>query len=437
MNRYALSILTLCAGLPALAQAPAKEFTIGGDNLNIGVYAIIDVAVATTAHSLNFDPNLVCDTAPVVVFGKQRATGMISGGLSMSRWGIAGGFKVSEDWKAILVLESGFVINAGTTGNSALGLSQNRLTGPNWAGDSSVDGQIFNRASYVGLSSDKYGTVTFGRNNSIMIDILVPYDPLLTALVFSPLGFSGSYGGGGATDNSRVDSSIKYKVKVGDWNAGILYKFGGVAGASSAQTGSQFNLGYEHGPFGIQGSYVAFKDAFGVSNPGGTQALGTISCSAFDTTSFMVAAKYSFGQLVLKAGYEEMNYKNPSHPDQDKVLTSLFGQVVGSWNVAPYTSGTKKLKVSWGGGNYDFTNKLSLFLGGYYVRQDDYSGGATTPSGKSSGNTTYSSAMLDYKFTKRLDAYVAYMGVYAEGGPNAGLPFHSNETAAVGLRLKF
>ena len=437
MNRYALSILALCAGLPALAQTPAKELTIGSDNLNVGVYATIDVGIGSTSHSLNFDPNLVCDTAPVVVFGKERATGMISGGLSMSRWGIAGSFKVSEDWKAILVLESGFVVNAGTTGNSALGLSQNRLTGPNWAGDSSVDGQIFNRASYVGLSSDKYGTLTFGRNNSIMIDILVPYDPLLTALVFSPLGFSGSYGGGGATDNSRADSSIKYKVKVGDWNAGVLYKFGGVAGASSAQTGSQFNLGYEHGPFGIQGSYVTFKDAFSVSNPGGTQALGTISCSAFDTSAFMVATRYSFGQLVLKAGYEEMTFKNPSHPDQDKALTSLFGQVVGSWNAAPYTTGTKKLHVSWGGGNYDFTNKLSLYLGCYYVKQDDYSGAPATLSGKSSGNTTYSSAMLDYKLTKRLDAYVAYMGVYAKGGPNAGLPFHSNETAGLGLRLKF
>ena len=314
MNRTALSILALCAGLPALAQTPAKELSIGSDNLNVGVYATIDVGVGTTSHSLNFDPNLVCDTAPVVVFGKSRATGMISGGLSMSRWGIAGSFKVSEDWKAILVLESGFVVNAGTTGNSALGLAQNRLTGPNWAGDSSVNGQIFNRASYVGLASDKYGTLTIGRNNSIGIDILVPYDPLLTALVFSPLGFSGSYGGGGATDNSRVDSSIKYKVKVGDWNAGVLYKFGGIAGASSAQTGSQFNLGYERGPFGIQTSYITFKDAFSVSNPGGTQALGTISCSAFDTSAFMVAAKYSFGQLVLKVGHEPVSYTHLTLP---------------------------------------------------------------------------------------------------------------------------
>lgn len=80
MNRHALSLLALCAGLPALAQTPAKELSLGSDNLNVGVYATLDIGVGTTSHSLNFDPNLVCDTAPIVAFGKSRATSMISGG---------------------------------------------------------------------------------------------------------------------------------------------------------------------------------------------------------------------------------------------------------------------------------------------------------------------------------------------------------------------
>jgi predicted porin len=436
MNRHALSILALCAGLPALAQAPASPLTFSTDSASVTLYGLVDYGVGYMPHSLNWEATLPPSTAGLALTGKKPVTGMFAGGLSGSRWGIRASANLGGGWQALVHLESSLVATSGVMGNSAIALVGNTSTGPNWAGDSAVNNQLFARACYGGISSERFGTLTFGRNISLMLENAVAYDPLVAAQLFSPLGFSGTYGGGGSTENSRVDNSLKYKVKVGDVNFGGVYKFGNVAGAQSAQSAIQANLGYEKGPFGIQASYQTFKDAFGMSNASAA-TLGKVPLTAYDTSSWMVCAKYALGPVTLKAGHQFIEYTNPSNPVEDSALTSIFGVLISSVNVHKFDTGAKNLHMTWFGGAWDVTKKLVIYAGHYHVSQNDFSAGTATASAKS-GTSKYDSLVVDYKITKRFDVYAGYMGNASTGGMAIGAPFFStNSLLGAGFRFSF
>ncbi|HLO68929.1 MAG TPA: porin [Holophaga sp.] len=433
-----LSTLLLCAGLPVLAQAPASPLSVQTDAFSATLYGLLDAGVGYMPHSLNWDATLPPSTAPAALTGRKKVLGMFAGGVSQSRWGIRASADLGGGWKAIAHLEACLVGTTGVVGNSALGLATNTPAGPNWAGDSAVNNQLFSRACYGGVSSDRYGTLTFGRNISLMMELAVAYDPLGAAQLFSPLGFSGTYGGGGATENSRVDNSLKYKIKVGAFSSGALYKFGNVAGAMGAQSGVQAQAGWERGALGVQFSYQGCKDAFSLGSPNGTtQPLGTVVATAFDTEAWMATFKAGVGPVTLKAGYQHLTYTNPSHPVEDQALTSLFGvPIARPVNVTRYATGAKQVDVVWLGGAWDVTPKLAVQAGYYHVRQNDYSGGTATASAKS-GTSRFASLLVDYRITKRFDVYGGHMGNEAAGGMAIPGYFASNGLTGVGFRFSF
>jgi predicted porin len=55
-------------------------------------------------------------------------------------------------------------------------------------GDSSRDGQIFNTVAYAGFSNRTWGTLTAGRQDSLILDGLGPYDAMAAAPAFSVIG---------------------------------------------------------------------------------------------------------------------------------------------------------------------------------------------------------------------------------------------------------
>ncbi len=78
------------------------------------------------------------------------------------------------------------------------------------------------RIEYVGFSQPVFGTLTFGRQNTLMIDDISAYDPMGGAYAFSPIGFSGKAGGGGGTEDARWTTAIKYRVNIGDVRFGVM-----------------------------------------------------------------------------------------------------------------------------------------------------------------------------------------------------------------------
>ena len=446
MKRTLLAPLALAvAALPAAAQAPALQVSSGGSSLQL--YGILDVGIASVEHSLDFDPYHPLGANPTVNKAADKSTlGMIDGGISQSRFGLKGSTDLGDDWKGVFTLEGAINLRSGSTANAAVGMAQDRSTGSYESADSAISGQLFSRSAFLGISNKDFGTLTFGRHTSLMLDIIGGYDALQGAQLFTPLGYSGTYGGGGATDNSRVDSSVKYKGSWNSFSVAYLHKFGGVSGASSARSSDQIAVGYEPGAFGIQVAYQSYKDAFTVGNPNGsTQPLGTITLTAQDTKALMAALRYKIGPVALKGGYQQLKYDNPSNPVEDAAVTSQFGQVVSAVNVTPYTVGgvemEKKLDVYWFGAAWDITEKLNLGASFYHVKQNDWSNG-TTPAGsnKNAGTAKYASLLLDYRVTKAFDAYFGYMGVKTDGGMGSttiGFLHDSNSTVAIGARYAF
>lgn len=439
-------VALLAAGsLPILAQAPALQVSSGGSSIQL--YGILDVGVANVAHSQDFDPYHSLGANPTVSkFGDKSATGMIDGGISPSRIGLKGSTELAEGWKGIFGLEAAFNVRSGNTVNAALGVAQNTSAGEMQSASSAVSGQLFARGAFAGISNKDFGTLTFGRHTALFLDTIGGYDALQGSQLFTPIGYSGSYGGGGATENSRVDDSVKYKGQWSAFSLGLLHKFGGVAGSTTARSTDQVSLAYEPGAFGVTVAYQSYKDAMAIGNPNGTsQPLGTVVATAFDTKGIMLAARYKINALAIKGGYEQMKYSNPSDPLQDATATSLFGLVLSGVNVTPYTVAgqavEKKLDVYWLGAAYDVTSKFNIGVGYYHVKQNDWSLG-TTPAGsnKNSGNAKYTSLLLDYHFSKAFDSYLGYMGVSTDGGLGStqiGYLHDSNATLGVGLRYAF
>ncbi len=465
MKTTSLVLLALCAGLPMLAQSPNLTLTSASGDSSIQMYGVLDLGVGRVDHSFTFSSNYsnTMDPRPQQ-FVTKSATGMFNGGISGDRIGLRGSTKINDTWKALFNLESGINLQSGTIANGVLTVAQNAVasgsrTPGEYNSDSANSGQLFGRAAFFGVGSDLYGTFTAGRNTSFMLDSVGAYDALQGAQEFTPIGYSGTYGGGGETDNSRIDSSIKYKVKISDFTIGLLHKFSGVSGSSSARGVDQALVAYESGPFGIQLIYEGAKDATSVSNyetyvqstlngityTNAYTNPGQVAVKFFDTKSYMALVRYQLSALSLKGGFDRQEFTNPSNPDSDLTMTSIFGQSIGSINIAPNTQSngvaTKKvLNVYWLTAAYDITPKFNAAVGYYHVAQNDFSDGTTAP-GNKSGTGVFGSVLLDYRFTKAFDTYAGYMGSqYKDGMAYGGaIPytFASNKVIGLGARYAF
>ena len=258
---------------------------------SVQFYGVVDATVGTVQHSLSVDPQFPGSVNPfssVKTSVPSSVTGMFNGGESPSRWGIRGSEDLGSGMKAVFNLESGFNLPTGQISNAGAALASNAPTATTVAANSSIDGQLFNRQAWVGLSDSKLGQIAFGRNYAPIFDVTVANDPLNGSQLFSPLGFSGTIGGGGGvSEDTRVDNSIKYTNKTGDFNYGGMYKLGGVAGSGSIASGSAVNAGYTYGPVSVQAAYQEFRDA--VKGGSGSVA-NQVKLSVYNTKATMVGA---------------------------------------------------------------------------------------------------------------------------------------------------
>jgi len=428
------SLMAILAMSSVTGVAYADIPVLSSDKGSVEVYGIADAAIGTVQHSLSVDQTFPASVNPVSVVPKtvpNSVSGMFNGGISPSRFGIKGGMDIGNGMRAFFVLESGINVTTGRLSDAGACLDSNAVTATTACANSSIDGQIFSRQANFGLSDASLGSLALGKNYAPIFDIVVSYDPVQAAQLFSPLGFSGTYGGGGGiSEDTRVDSSLKYKNQIGAFNFGALYKFGGSAlGASTASAKSAYALsaGYEEGNIGVQAAYEVFTD--GVVGAAGTVAPNTVNITNENTSAYMIAAKYKVTDAATaKIGYESYTVQAPS--DQLAIGGfSYYGQTVGK--VTNYTD-NQKTNIYWIGGDYNFTEKLNLAAGYYNVAIQQ------SANGSASGTLTYTSLLLDYKLTKTFDTYLGFMNSNFSGAkyPSA-TDYTSNQIYAIGGRFKF
>ncbi|MBU9366052.1 porin [Burkholderia multivorans] len=279
---------------------------------SVSLYGVIDVGIDFTNNS-----------------GGHQLWHMQDGtydGLYGSRWGLQGSEDLGGGLKAIFKLENGFNLVNGT-------LAQG--------------GREFGRQAYVGLSDDRFGTLTVGRQYESVVDY------------FQPVTMDGAWGDAwhaGDIDNSansfRVDNSLKYASPT---IHGLT--FGGLVGLTNSNAAGTSKIGlysvgasYNLGDLNVGAAYLHAKQP------------GTLLSGDFvpNTTGSAVGATGAFSYVGQPANEQIMGvgatYKMGAASVGLNYSNVLFGQANG-------TTSTVKFATYEAFGSYQFTPAVSAAIG--------------------------------------------------------------------------
>ena len=450
-----LVFIALTASVQALAQQKTGPGVSAEDSLTwkgITLYGVIDIGVQYDTHMAPFSPYRPAASGNIVrQNSRQSVTGVTPSNMGQSRVGLQGIERLSDDWSAVFQVETFFNPQSGELANSLKSLAVNNglSTDKQSVGvDGSSAGQAFQTA-YVGLKSQRFGTLTFGRQVTLLLEGIVKYDPNYNASSFGLLGASNTYSGGGSQETNRLDSTAKYLVSFNDLlHLGALYKFNGSSG--SANTVFQANLGAEYARAAIDAYYSKANSAITATSLNAGQvgqlpALGysvtnSLAATISDNTAYALMALYKFDRLKLFAGYEYIKYENPKTP-LDAGFVNIGGYVLAFVNNAAYEH-AKQVQVWWTGLRYTVVPKLELTAAYYGVHQNAYGSGSQAGCSSDahsacSGSLEAFSFDADYRFNVHFDAYVGAMYSGVHDGMANGYLFTTNINPTIGVRYKF
>ncbi|MWL91358.1 porin [Cupriavidus sp. SW-Y-13] len=263
-----------------------------------------------------------------------------------SRWGMRGTEDLGSGIKSMFVLESGFAPESGT---------------------SAQGGRLFGRQAYVGLSSDRWGQLTFGRQFTMQFWATLDSD-ILTSNVY----------GGNVVDsyraNPRADNAIGYRGKFGNITIAGTYSLGrdvvsapagaNCAGESPADKqacrGWSAMIAYDTNTWGVSTAYESLR--------GGADATGGLTSSGLKDNRIIFGA------------YSLMN----------NVKVGIGGTIRDNDG-----STTPHSQLYYVGAAYDLTPALNLAAQIYWLRYSH------------SPNKAWLEAVrATYSFSKRTSAYV-------------------------------
>jgi predicted porin len=429
--------------------APDDSLTFHG----ITLYGVIDIGLQYETHGAPFSDYHPAGSAEFVQKNsRQSAFGATPSNMGQSRIGLQGIEHVIGDWSAVFKVETFFNPQSGEISDASKSMVLNNGKSPAMQTtnlNSSVAGQAFESA-YVGMSSKTFGTITFGRQLTLVADGVNKYDPNYGSQAFSLIGMSGGYAGAGDTEDKRIDSTLKYYGTFADiLHVGALYKFNGSYGG--ANSGAQVDIGAEYAGASIDAFYSKFKSA--ISNaplsaaqvallPGlGYSASNSLSGTISDNTAFSVMGLYKVDPFKFFLSYEHIKFANPANP-LPAGFTDIGGYTEAFVNNNAYAK-AKIYNVGWAGVRYTVIPHLDLTAAAYYVHQNSYGTGAsagcsTNAFGTCSGDLQAYSLDADFTLNKRFDVYAGamYSGVH-NGFANGYLFQRTDLNPTIGLRFKF
>jgi predicted porin len=338
MNKYTIASLVAGMGMAASASVQAQS--------SVTLYGILDVGVEYANHLLQ---------------GGRSSSGVReqSGNLAGSRWGFKGSEDLGGGYKAVFTLESGFNLNNGTLGQG---------------------GRLFGRKAFVGLSTP-YGTVTLGRHQNLLYELMFKYDPLTMNPSYSAQTLDSQL-------VNRADNSIRYGVNVAGFTLAALYSSGfdatipngaNVPGATKVGREMSAAILYDHGPLSAGVTY--------------DQLQGTSIATQSNTQSrALFGGSYDFGSLKALVGVRWLNVSNTSTPASSMLY--------------------------WGGVNYRVTTPFTLSASVYHDQYRDRHGGPTM-----------GIVLADYALSKRTELYAEGAYVNNRSFSTVGLRGAGNDVA--------
>ena len=375
------------AAAPAFAQS------------SVTLYGIVDEAIR---YQTNAGP------------GGHDLVSMTSGPETHSRWGLRGSEDLGGGWSAVFRLENGFEA---------------------FDGQLHVPDTLFSRQAYVGLSNDKWGSLTFGRQYAPVYDTLGDvFDPLTVGNYWQN---SWMYNGIG--NYLEVNNSVKYKGSFDNLAIDALYGFSNQPGALGIGSTYAAELTYTFGPAMLNAGFQQVS----VPTSATTSSVGTSVGSPINggKTNFLhISGAYQITHDIrLLAGWLR---------GQDQTgLTDSNMQQAG----APALKGGSPNRIDntyYVGANWQATAPL-LFTFAYYYGQTR---NAELLDGSLGRGVNQSGTVLaEYSFTKRTEVYAitdfargtgAFSADYPGGVNGAGVPTDTigrtnNLGVAVGIRKMF
>ncbi len=346
-----LSAIFLCGvAVPAFAQS------------SVTLYGLIDEGIDFTNNA-----------------GGHQVYEMTSGYAQGSRWGLKGTEDLGGGLSAVFQLESGF-----NASNGAL----------------AQGGRGFGRQALVGLASERFGTVTLGRQYDSVVDYLAQ----TTA--------NGNWGGyvfshpydNDNTDNTfRVNNTVKYaSPTIGGFSFGGTYSFSndtGFANNRQISVGAQYAIG----DWLLAAAYLNANNP--ATTPGGaiSSASGSLGADGNFVSSklqiFGAGVNYTAGLATIGFAYTNTRIDQP---------TANVGYLSGTETIQPVsgplaggTLTSLKFQNFELNGKYQFTP--AFFVGAEYVYTIERFN-ATTGTAKPAIHTV--GLMADYNLSKRTDIYL-------------------------------
>jgi GBP family porin len=348
---------------------------------------------------------------------KYTKTGLINGVQSGNRWGVKGAEDLGDGLRAVFQLESGFDLG----------------TGKHAQGD-----RLFGRQATLGLASDAWGQLDFGRQTNIGSKYFGAIDPF--GLGFGQANMGAAFT---AVNTVRYDNMVMYQTpNFSGFQFGVGYSFNVDGGQEWKESGTDdankraitTGLRYANGPLAVALTYDTFK-VKGATAESGTSRIGTDSLGGAvvgytaavnggqDSTvkSWNLGAAYDFE--VVKAHLAFGQTRNGYFAGNDYGGTSAFktssfgaaeGLKINSYLVgvsAPIGNG--KIMASWT--MADPTSQPDNTAGQEWKKQQTYSLGYT------------------YNLSKRTNLYA--IGSYAKNA--YFLPDAKSTLLGVGLRHQF
>jgi len=466
----------------------------------VTLYGAYDAGIGYVSHGLPQNATNYEGESLINRNGYQHRFLLEPNNLQQTGLGIRGREEILHGWAVVFNASTGINPQSGELANASATMAVNNGL-PRASYSEAIDGaragQPFNDEFYAGISSNLFGTLTYGRQRSLGTDTMLQYDPGGGGYAFSYIGYNGTMAGGGDTEDTRWDDSLKYRLAYRMVHFGAMYKFAdgsggcysGTAGWTAATCTPEqahnnaygFDLGGEYRKLSVDVIWQGYNQAISVLNPllgpsslagagqyqsttnsintnpiNGGPGLGpnligtnnTVYGIVTDNQAIMATARYTWGPLRFYAGYEHIRQINPTNPLGVGALAqgAYFLSGVEDNNL----DSPKIVQIWWTGVKYAIDSKTDVTAAWYHQEQNDFRLPSTcspTAGFRSScaGDLNEESIYLDHHFTKRIDGFAGIAYSYVSGGlaiaiPHGpGVPYVYNNNAAptVGARFSF
>ncbi|WP_322044028.1 porin [Paraburkholderia sp. J67] len=369
---FSVGVVISCAPLCAFAQS------------SISLYGTLDESIQ---YVHNTD-------------GKSTKIGLQGSQYSSNKWGLTGTEDLGGGLSAIFKLESGFDINSGK----------------------SSSGLLFSRRAYVGIKSDTYGSITFGRQFDALSDLVTEVQPNWYQYYFTAPG---------DVDNADGSITVNNAVKWTSPNFHGLrvvstYSFGGVAGSTGSGQAYTAAAAYTWNKAEFAAGYMHIDNGNAVLSSRGTTAVtglfSSVVNSAYSSASSIniarAGANYNLSPFIIGGYYSYSEYLADGH--------STFHTAERYSNASVYAV-------------YQL-NPAAQFEVGYDFLKSHGDSSATYHQVSISGDYLISKSTdfylsLGYGHASGNNGYGTAQAVIADSFPDAGKS--TQELAIVGMRHRF